>query len=207
MTKGIYAASYDRGVQLIAVGCPIAYSDALPGHPVPQRKLFHVEQLDGYSESRVYALNQFQTGFVVALRLWTDRSSGTTFSDWRFDPPWTDHLVNWDYEPVDIIPETDRDAYTSLLDSRLMGVLNKHRLLRRGYPVEGLLCGRSDQPIPESVEGYVTAKLTLADDKGNVVALRIALAVVRTAASRLHRSPTGAGRRSDRMYERVPIFA
>ena len=207
MTKRIYAASYDRGVQLIAGGCPIAYPDALPGHPVARHKRFHAEQLDGYAESCAYALGPLQTGYLIALRLWTDRPSGTVIKEWSFTPPWEDHLICWDYEPLEIIPERDREAYTSLLDSRLTGVLDEHRLLGRGYPVEGLLCGLSDQPIPESVEGYVTAKLTLADDEGSVVPLRIALGVVRTAASRLHRSPRGAGRRSDKMYERVPIFA
>jgi hypothetical protein len=194
MPKRIFAASYERGVQLIAVGCPIAYPDALPGHPVARHKRFHAEQLDGYSESRVYAINQFQTGFVVGLRLWTDRPSGTVITEWSFTPPWEDHRIEWDYEPLEIIPEWDRGAHTDLLDSRLMGVLDDHRLLMRGYPIEGLLCGRSDQPIPESVAGHVTAKLTLSDDEGSTAALRIALNVVRRAAIPSHTFPTRAGR-------------
>jgi len=73
-------------------------------------------------------------------------------------------------------------------------VLDEHRLLGRGYPVEGLLCGRSDQPIPESVKGYVTAKLTLADDEGSTAALRIALTVVRRGATPSDTIPTRRSR-------------
>jgi len=194
MPKRIFAASYERGVQLIAVGCPIAYPEHLPGHPVARRKRFHAEQMDGYSESRVYAINQFQTGFVVGLRLWTDRPSGTVIREWSFTPPWEDHRIGWGYEPLEIIPEWERGAYMNLLDSRLMAVLDEHRLLGRGYPVEGLLCGRSDQPIPESVKGYVTAKLTLADDEGSTAALRIALTVVRRGATPSDTIPTRRSR-------------
>ena len=77
-----------------------------------------------------------------------------------------------------LIPEGNLVAYEGLLKSRLMGVLNDRRQLRRGYPVEGLLCGCSFQPIPASGEGFVYGKLTLVDDVGNTVALRIALTVV-----------------------------
>jgi len=54
----------------------------------------------------------------------------------------------------------------------------------RGYPVEGLLCGCSSQPAPESGDGSVFAQLTLADDQGDSVAVRIALTVIRLAATR-----------------------
>jgi hypothetical protein len=203
MTKRIFAASYERGVQLIDAGCPIPYPDTLPRHPIARRNLFHAEQLDGYAESRVYAVGPLLTVYVIGLRLWTDRSSGTTFSDWSFDPPWADHLVSWDYEPADIIPGRDRDDYTRLLDSRLMGVMNDHRALRRGYPVEGLLCGCSSQPVPETRDIFVAGKLILVDDLENTVALRIALATDRPAASWSHKFPMDAGRRLDRMHERV----
>jgi len=205
MTKRIYAASYDRGVQLIAGGCPIPYPDALPGHPVPQRKRFHAEQLDGLAESRVYAVGPLLTVYAIGLRLSTDRSSGTTFTDWSFDSPWADHLVSWNHEPLDIIPERDRDEYMSLLNPRLMRVLDGHHLLKRGYPVEGLLCGCSSQPVPETSKIFVFGKLTLVDHVGYTIVTRIALATDRPAAIRLHKSPTGAGRRSDRLSERVPI--
>src|SRR5713226_4833548 len=83
-------------------------------------------------------------------------------------------------------PEGNLVAYEGLLKSRLMGVLNDRRQLRRGYPVEGLLCGCSSEPIPASGEGPVSGKLTLLDDVGNKVELCIALTVFRP--------PTRAGR-------------
>lgn len=206
MTKRVFAASHERGVQLTASGCPIAYPDDLPGHPDARREQFHAEQLDGEAESCAYALGPLQTGYVIGVRLWTDCPSGTVITNWNFTPPWDDHKICWDYEPLEIIPARDIDAYTSLLNPRLEGVLDEHHLLSRGFPVAGLLCGLSDQPIPECVEGYVTGTFTMVDDKGSVVPLRIALGVVHTAASRLHRSRTDAGRHLERMRKRVPIF-
>ena len=73
--------------------------------------------------------------------------------------------------------ETLWGAYQRFFDSRLMGVLNEHRLLRRGCPVDGLLCGRSFQPIKESAQGLVSAKLILQDDIGNTVTVRLRLSV------------------------------
>lgn len=186
MKNRILAASYERGMELIAAGCPLDYPEALPGHSAAQHKPFRAEQLAGYAESRVYAISQLQTGYVIGLGLGTDRPSGVTFADWSFLSPWSDQLINWDFEPWDIIPEGDQAAYEGLLESRLMGVLKDHCLLRRGYPVEGLLCGCSSQPIPESGKGFVFGKLILVDDEENKVALRITLTVIRP--------PTHAGR-------------
>ena len=61
-------------------------------------------------------------------------------------------------------PKEDRGTYRSLLDSRLMRVLNDHVPLGRGYPVEGLLCGCSYQLVPESCNRSITVKLILVDD-------------------------------------------
>ena len=178
MNKRIFPASHKRGVTLMAAGCPLDYPKDLPGPS------FRAEQLAGYTESRVYALGPLQTVYVIGLRLETDRSTGTVISEWSVVPPWPNDLVEWGYEPRDIIPNGDMGAYRSLLDSRLMGVLNERRLLRRGYPVEGLLCGRSCQSIPESGDNRVSARLTLVDDRGNWVPLRIALEVIRCAKTR-----------------------
>jgi hypothetical protein len=104
-------------------------------------------------------------------------------------------VICWDYEAWDIIPEGHRGAYRGLLKSHLIGVLNDHRLLSRGHPVEGLLCGCSSQPIPESGQGHISGKLTLFDNEGNKVALSIALTVVRPAVTRSDTFPTRAGRR------------
>jgi hypothetical protein len=186
MKNRIFAASYERGIQLIAAGCPLDFPEALPGHSAAQHKPFRAEQLRGYAESRVYPISPLQTKYLIGLRLGTDRPSGTIITEWSFVPPSPNQLINWDYEPQDIIPEGQREAYAGLLESRLMDVLNDHRLLRRGYPVAGLLCGYSSQPIPESGEGFVYGKVILVDDIGNKVALPIALTVIRP--------PTRAGR-------------
>jgi hypothetical protein len=121
---------------------------------------------------------------VIALRLGTDRPAGTVITEWSFAPPWQDDLISWDFGPLDIIPEGQRAAYASVLDSRLMGVLDECRLLKHGYPIDGLVCGCSYQPIPESRESLIYGKLTLVDDRENAVALRIALTVIRQAATR-----------------------
>jgi hypothetical protein len=76
------------------------------------------------------------------------------------------------------IREENPKTYRTLVDGRLMRVLNEGVVLRRGYSVEGLLCGISFQPVPESANHYVTAKLTLADDIGNSVAVRLVFTIV-----------------------------
>jgi hypothetical protein len=178
MKNRIFAASYERGIELIAAGCPLDYPGALARHSAAQRKTFRAQQLAGYVESRIYALGELQTGYLIGLRLETDRPEGTVISEWSFVPPWQDHIVIWAYEPLDIIPDGQREAYRNLLDSRLTGVLNERRLLRRGYPVEGLVCGCSAQPVTEPSDGFVYSKLTLVNDRGNKVALRVAMRVI-----------------------------
>jgi hypothetical protein len=194
MTHKIFAASYQRGVELMAAGCPLDYLDALADRSAPKRKLIRAEQLAGYAESRVYLLGPLQTGYLIGLRLGTDRPSGTVITDWSVEPPWPGHAIFWDYEARDFIPERDLGSYRDLLDSRLMGVLNDRRLLRRGNPVDGLLCGYSYQPVPEFGDRMVSAKLILVDDIGNHVALGINLAVVRPAGTSSKAFPTRAGR-------------
>jgi len=171
-----FAASYQRAQELIAVGCPLDYPDAL----APRRKPFHVEQLAGYVESRVYAIGPMQTGYVIGLRLWTDAAQ-IVIAEWDFAPPWENHLVSWNYDPRDIIPENHLAPYESVLHSRLRGILDEHHSLRRGYPVEGLLCGCSSQPIPES-DPSVVGELIVQNHAGNKVALHVTLAIVREPA-------------------------
>lgn len=202
MKNRIFAASYERGKELIAAGCPLDYLEALPRHSAARPKSFRAEQLSGYVESRVYALGPKQTGYVIGLRLGTDRPSGTIIADWKFVPPWLDQEICWEYDG-DIIPEEQRGAYRGLLKSHLIDVLNNRRMLRRSHPVEGLLCGCSSQPIPESGKGPVSGKLTLFDSVGNKVALRISLIADRPAAIRSDTRPTRAGRRFDGVRELV----
>lgn len=169
MKNPIFAASYERGVELMAAGCPLDYLDALP------HQSFRAEQLPGYADSRVYELGPCDAGWVIPLVLRTDRPSGTFITGWSFELPWKGHDIHWGYEPEDIIPKKHQDDYKHLFDSRLTGVLNEGRLIRRGYPVEGLLCGRSYKPIGESVHGFISAKLSFTDDLGNLVPLCIDL--------------------------------
>jgi hypothetical protein len=175
MTRRIFTASRERGMRLMAAGCPLDYPQALPSSS------FRAEQVVGYVDSQVYTLGPVQTAYLVCLRLDTDSSSGTVINEWRFEPPWRDHRVEWSHEPVDMIPKRMREACSSLVGPALGRVLHQRRLLRRGYPVEGLLCGRSCQSIPELGGHVAFARLTLIDDRGNTVRLRIALQVIRRA--------------------------
>jgi len=177
MSKKSLAASYRRGVELVAAGCPLDYLDALRGDSSAGGKSFWAEQLPGYAESRAYVLGASLTGFVIGLRLGTNRGSGTEIAQWNFVPPWPEHHIDWNYKPTDIIPNLDLGSYRDVLHSRLLKILNDRCLLRPGYPVEGLLCGYSNQPISESGEGLKSGKLTLADNKGNEVSLRIDLRI------------------------------
>jgi len=201
MKNRIFADSYERGIELIAAGCPLDFPGALARRSAGQRKTFRAQQLGGYAESCIYALGELQTGYLIGLRLQTDRPGGTVISDWSFVPPWEDHIVIWEYEPRDIIPDGQREAYRNLLDdSRLTGVLNERRLLRRGYPVEGLVCGCSAQPVTKRGEGFVYSQLTLVDDRGNKATLRIAMTVIPRIA-RPDTYETRAGRLFEKMDE------
>jgi hypothetical protein len=149
-------------------GCLIDTLDALPRHS------FHAEKLPGYVESCVYAIGPLDTRWVIALRLTTDRASGTIIRGWRFEPPWPDHFIEWECEPEDVIPKRHY-VYKSLLKSRLVGVLNEGRKIHSGSPVDGVLCGRSYQSIGEYSHGFISAKLCFTDDLGNTVPLCIDL--------------------------------
>ncbi len=153
MKSRIIGASYERAKRLMEADCPIDNLNALP------RRSFGVEQLPGYGDSRVYKLGPLDAGWVIPLRLRTDRPSGTIISDWDFEPPWQNVAINWDFEPEEIIPIKDQDDYKHLFKSRLMGVLNEGCPIRRGCPVEGVLCGHSFQPIGESSHGLISANL------------------------------------------------
>jgi hypothetical protein len=175
MTRRIFTASRERGMRLMTAGCPLDFPEAL------RSSSFRAEQIAGYAESWVFALGPLQTAYLIGLRLGTDSPSGTVISEWNFAPPWPDHRVDWNHEPVDIVPKGLQEAYNSLAGPALRRVLEERRLLRRGFPVEGLLCGRSCQTIPESGGNNVSAQLTFVDDRGHTVALRIALQVIRRA--------------------------
>jgi hypothetical protein len=83
-----------------------------------------------------------------------------------------------------VVPAGQQHLYAPFFDSRLPAVLNERRLLARGRPVEGLLCGRASEPIPEGINALkpVDATLSLTDDTGRTVSRRIRLAVDRSMA-------------------------
>jgi hypothetical protein len=148
---------------------------------------------------------------VIALRLCTDRPSGTVIDHWDFEPPWPDHDMVWDFEPEDIIPKEHQDEYKKLFKSRLMKVLNGGYLIGRGHPVEGLLFGASFQPIAESCHGVISAKLSFTDDLENTVRLPIDLNIERLSRSSANRLPVrrvgGLLRRHPVESERRPVLA
>jgi hypothetical protein len=183
-----------RGAKLIAGGCPLDYPEALPQRSVAERNLFRVEQLTGYIQSRLYLFSEVQIGYSIALRLETDRPSGTIITEWNIEPQWPNVAICWDYEPRDFVPKRDRGEYADLLDSPLLGVLNDRRPLRRECPIRGLLCGYSYQSVPEFADRTVYAKLSLTDDIGNVAVAPIKLAVFRPARSASEKRPMRPGR-------------
>jgi len=194
MNNPICAASYERAVELRAAGCLMPYADSLP-HLLALMRSFHAEQLYGDFVSRVYVLGPLGTCYVIALRVGTERPSGTVIVDWSFKPPWRDDSIDWNCEPEDVIPERDRDEYRSLFKSRLMKTLNGRQLISRGHPVDGLLCGRSPQAIRESFQGEMSAELSFTDDLGKSVPLPIQLTIDRTSEARANRVPVGGTRR------------
>jgi hypothetical protein len=174
VTRRIFGPSHKRGVELAAAGCPLDYLDAVKDSAAAGNS-FWAQKLPGYAESSVYVLGPSLTGFVIGLRLGTNLVGGTEIAEWNFQPPWPEHSICWEYEPPEIIPAPDLGRYRHVLDSRLSEILDDRQLLRRGCPVQGLLCGFSNQPLPESAKGLAAGKLTLVDDKQNVVSLRIDL--------------------------------
>jgi hypothetical protein len=96
---------------------------------------------------------------------------------WGLRPAVSAALNAWGYEPEDVIAQKHRDAFQGLFKSRLTGVLNERRLIRRGCLVDEVLCGGSSQPIGESSHGFISAKRSFTDDQGNTVPLCIELNV------------------------------
>ena len=183
MTRRIFGPSHKRGVELAAAGCPLDYLDAVKDSAAAGNS-FWAEQLAGYAESSVYVLGPSRTGFVIGLRLGTNLVGGTEIAQWNFEPPWPELWISWEYEPTEVIPALDRGRFRHVLDSRLPEILNNRHLLQRGYPVGGVLCGFSYQPLPESAKGLTAGKLTLVDDKENVVSLRIELRIYPASTAR-----------------------
>jgi hypothetical protein len=198
-----HAASYERGRRLVAAGCPLDYLESLPHKSGVFRKTLYIRELGGYTENRVIDFGAGTIGYVIGVAVGTDLPGGIVISDWSFVAPW-DHYISWDYEPRDVVPKRDHCIYNGLFNSRLSGVMNDRRLLARGRPVEGLVCGRAFEPIPESVASGETVhgKLSLTSDTGYTVALRITLRVDRSIA----RAPNAlTERRKGRLFDKPDV--
>jgi hypothetical protein len=178
-----HKASHARGRRLIAAGCPLDYVGHIPGELAPDARLYAYE-LGGYPESRLVDFGT-RTGYLVTLGVGTNLPGGNLISDWTFEMPWPE-LISWDYDPVDISP-SQCHLYGPLINSRLSAALKGRSPLTRGYPVEGVLCGRAEQPIPESFANaaMIDAQLGLTDDTGHTATLRVPL--------RVHRAGTPKG--------------
>ena len=181
----------------MAAGCPLDYPDAIANRSERERKLFSATQLAGHAESRAYIFGPTQVGYVIGLRLATERPSGTVITNWSYDPPWEGHFASLEHDLTTVVPVADRAAYEQASDFRLIGILNERHLLRRGRPAQGFLCGYSNQPVPDSCDRSVSARLTLLDDIGNRVVLGIEMAAVRIPWGRPNdpRHPARAKRR------------
>lgn len=176
-------ASYRRGIRLAKAGCALPYIDALPGkNRFRQRGLF-VEQTFGCEES--FAFDVWgATGYVIGLRVGTERSRGAIVTRFDFVPPWPDHSIDWDYYADDVIPKIFLRRYEKLLmSSRLPTILKERRKLYRGVPVEGLLWGKAWAQIPPSPQrvGPALAEITLTDDFGERASCPIKLSVYNPA--------------------------
>jgi hypothetical protein len=187
----ICSASYEHAIELMAGGCPIYHPEALPHYSAAIRQSLRAELLPGYILSRVYEIGLLDTGYVIPLRLATDRSV-TIISDWSFESPWKEPFIDWECEPEEIIPKKYYDGYRSPVHSRLMEALHRGCLIRRGRPVDRLLCGRSIQPMGASSYGVRSAELSLTDDLGYTVRLCIDLDLCRLSNSSANRRPVGA---------------
>ncbi|MFY9528808.1 MAG: hypothetical protein WBC04_03025 [Candidatus Acidiferrales bacterium] len=201
MINRLHAASYERGRRLVAAGCPLDYMENLPRNLAAFRKPLYICQLGGYMESRILDFGGAgATVYLIGLGVGTDLPRGILISEWTFVAPWGHH-ISWDYDPREIVPASKHDLYASVFDSRLSAVLNDRRLLARGRPVEGLLCGWAFQSIPASFASGETvgAQFSLTADTGYTVALRIELAIDRSVAlTRKARTTRREGRLFDK---------
>jgi len=182
-----YSASYECARRLIAAGCPIDYLNELPRDSGSWRRALYIEQIIGYGESRVIDLDNGHIGYTTVIRIRTDLPRGIVISDWSFRPPWN-HDLSWDCEPHQVIPASECPSYAEYFDSRLLGVLNERRLLRRGYPVEGVLTAIAYfQSLPELVKNgaRVAATLSLTADTEMTFNKTIYLSVDRSYARKI----------------------
>ena|SRR5215469_704554 len=190
-----YRPSYECGRRLEAAGCPLDYLEDLPRKSAGHRKRLYVRELDGV-DACVIDRGLNGVGYMIPLALGTDLGGGNIISTWNFVPPW-DHNVDFDYEPRDIILERDHDLYASLFKTQLTEVLNERRLLRRGHPVKGVLCGLALHRIPVPIYQYrvVNSQISITDETGHTIVHTIALTVDHSVERASQRKASTAKRR------------
>ena len=163
----IWGASYPRGILLSKAGCPLPYLHELPGKGSFYQRAIYVHQVRGYFSS--YAIDfGTATGYVIALRVGTDRARGAIVTSYDVNLPWPDDEMQWGYDLLDLLSEDVVYDYGKLSEPSLRGVLDERRLLSRGRPVEGLLCGYSGNSIPalNPRRKFAQAEVVLAEDSG-----------------------------------------
>jgi hypothetical protein len=183
--RPIWRASYSRGMRLAKAGCALPYLERLPERTHYYQRPLYVEEIGGYAES--FAIDEgASTVYGLALRIGTERRDGAIVTDFRFISPWEDHVISWGYDPEDVVPDSRLASYRNLVKSRLSAVLFERKLLRRGRPVEGLLCGRASTPIPLSAlrERPAMAEIILVGDSCECVRSRIHLQIDRSRAQK-----------------------
>lgn len=194
----ICKASYTRGVRLSKAGCLLPYLDALPGKELFRQRALYVCQLGGYFDS--YAIDYgTATGYVIALGVGTDLTRGAIVIGHDLRLPWPDHEIEWGYAPRDLLPKERVNDYGKLSESRLPAVLDERRLLARGRPVEGLLCGYAWAPVPATCprDRPVTAEIILVEDSGALARSLVKLTIYTSVRST---------RFEERVHTRKPIF-
>jgi hypothetical protein len=174
-----FSASYECARRLLAAGIPLDYIEGLPRKVGARRNRLHISPLGGTCSSRVLDLKDETVKYLIAVRLSTNVSAGIVITNWSTTMPW-DHYINWEYDPVDIVPVEDQPSYQRLFDGRLSAVLNNKLHISSGRPIDGLLCGCAPfSSIPKStpVGSIVHAQLSLTVDSGEVYSQDIEIVV------------------------------
>jgi hypothetical protein len=183
--KPIWKASYSHGIRLAKAGCALPYLERLPDRNQFYQRQLYVCEIGGHFGS--LAIDEgASTVYVLALRVGTERGSGAIVTDFSFVSPWPEHLISWGYDPEDVVPQDRLHLYGRLSVTRLSAVLNERKFLRRGGPIEGLLCGRASGTIPRSAprETPGMAQINLVDDSGESVSSHIRLTIERSGAQK-----------------------
>jgi hypothetical protein len=197
-----YSASYECARRLLAAGIPLEYIEDLPRKAGARGNRLHISPLGGSCSSRVLDLKDETVKYLIAVRLSTNVSAGVVITNWAITMPW-DHYINWEYDPLDIIPVEDQPSYQRLFNGRLSAVLNNKLHISSGRPVDGLLCGCAPfSSIPKSTPrgSIVHVQLSLTVDSGEVYSQDIEMLVDRRA-----KRPIEYQKRTGRLFDKACV--